>query len=306
MTMHYPAPPEPGAVMIRPESDWSVHHREFVDDFEIVARFAAHDLTMDIRRYEWVRPSAGNLQPQKHYLDISLDGSLRRSLLQSERWTEPQHSGGLLYLPPNVRYWGQPALEKRNLLCLSFGDTFLAEVFDGENPLNCSVPHADIQNIALRRYLLAMASELLSPGMAAGTLLEALAVGATVELARWSQLVCDPGGSMVLPMQAKRIEEYIRSNLSSALSISEIGRACGMSTRNVARVFKQATGVSIGDFIARCRVDLAKELLESDNLRIKEVSWRCGFRSSSAFSAAFRAATGMTPRDYRLRPGMLQ
>ena len=212
----------------------------------------------------------------------------------------------MLYLPPNVRYWGQPALEKRNLLCLSFGDAFLAEVFDCENPLTSSVPHADIQNMALRRYLLAIASELSSPGLAAGPLLEALAIGATVELARWSQLVCNPGGGVVLPMQAKRIEEYIRANLSSALIISDIGRACGMSTRNVARVFKQATGVSIGDFIARCRVDLAKELLESDHVRIKEVSWRCGFRSSSAFSAAFRAATGMTPRDYRVRPGMLQ
>lgn len=304
--MQHMALSESSAMLIRPESDWSVQNREFVHDFEIVARFAAHDLTMDIRQYEWVRPSAGHLQPQKHYLDISLDGSLRRSLLQSERWDEPQFSGGVLYLPPNVRYWGQPALEKRNLLCLSFGDAFLADVFDGENPLTAAVPHADIQNVALRRYLLAIASELSAPGFAAGTLLESLAVGATVELARWSQLVSDPGGGLVLPHQAKRIEEYIRGNLSSALSISDIGRACGMSTRNVARVFKQATGGSIGDFIARCRLDLAKELLESDNFRIKEVSWRCGFRSSSAFSAAFRAATGMTPRDYRLRPGMLQ
>ncbi|MDT0509619.1 hypothetical protein [Novosphingobium sp. MMS21-SN21R] len=191
--MQHLALSESSAMLIRPESDWSVHNREFVHDFEIVARFASHDLTMDIRQYEWVRPSAGHLLPQKHYLDISLDGSLRRSLLQSERWDEPQFSGGVLYLPPNVRYWGQPALEKRNLLCVSFGDAFLDNVFDGENPLTASVPHADIQNVALRRYLLAMASELSSPGFAAGTLLESLAVGATVELARWSQLVSDPG-----------------------------------------------------------------------------------------------------------------
>lgn len=304
--MQHLALAEPSTPLVRPESDWSLQNSEFVQGFKIVARFASHDLTMDIRQYEWVRPSAGHLQPQKHYLDISLDGSMRRSLLQSENWEEPQFSGGVLYLPPSVRYWGQPALEKRNLLCLSFGDAFLANVFEDENPLTAAIPHADIQNIALRRYLLAMASELSAPGFAAGTLLESLAVGATVELARWSQLASDTGGNFVLPLQAKRIEEYIRGNLSSALSISDIGRACAMSTRNVARVFKQATGGSIGDFIARCRIDLAKELLESDNFRIKEVSWRCGFRSSSAFSAAFRVATGMTPRDYKLRPGMLQ
>ncbi len=300
------ATPEPGAMLTRPESDWSVQNRDFVQGFEILARFASHDLTMDIRQYEWVRPSAGYLLPQKHYLDISLDGSMRRSLLRTERWKEPQYSGGVLYLPPDVSYWGEPALEKRNLLCVSFGDAFLAEVFDDESPLAAAIPHADIQNATLRRYLLAMARELASPGFAAGPLLESMAIGATIELARWSQLVADPMNGLVLPHQAKRVEEYIRENLSNALSISNIGHACGMSTRNVARVFKQATGGSIGDFIARCRIDLAKDLLTSDQFRIKEVSWRCGFRSSSAFSAAFRVATGMTPRDFRLRPGLLQ
>ncbi|WP_245647503.1 AraC family transcriptional regulator [Novosphingobium lentum] len=295
-----------GAALIRPESDWSHQNREFVQGFEILARFASHDLTMDIRQYDWVRPSAGHLLPQRHYLDISLDGSMRRSILRSDRWSEPQYSGSVLYLPPDAIYWGQPALEKRKLLCLSFGNAFLDQVFEGENPLADAVPHADIQNLTLRRYLLAIAGELVSPGFAAGPLLEAMAIGATVELARWSQLANDPMNGLVLPHQARRIEEYIRENLSSALSISDIGRACGMSTRNVARVFKQATGGSIGDFIARCRIDLAKELLASDELRIKEVSWRCGFRSSSAFSAAFRAATGTTPRDFRFRPGLLQ
>jgi AraC family transcriptional regulator len=295
-----------GAALVRPESDWSHQNRDFVRDFEILARFASHDLTMDIRQYDWVRPSAGQLLPQRHYLDISLDGSMRRSILRSDRWSEPQYSGGVLYLPPDAIYWGEPALEKRKLLCLSFGNAFLEQVFEGENPLTYAVPHADIQNLTLRRYLLAIASELATPGFAAGPLLEALAIGATVELARWSRLATDPMNGLVLPHQAKRIEEYIRENLSSALSISDIGRACAMSTRNVARVFKQATGGSIGDFIARCRIDLAKELLASDDLRIKEVSWRCGFRSSSAFSAAFRTATGTTPRDFRFRPGLLQ
>lgn len=296
---------EPGTELVCPESDWSHQNRDFVKDFEILAQFASHDLMMDIRQYDWVRPSAGQLLPQRHYLDISLDGSTRRSILRSERWVEPQYSGSVLYLPPDAIYWGQPALEKRKLMCLSFGNRFLSEVFEDENPLRHAVAHADIQNPTLRRYLLAIASELASPGFAAGPLLEAMAIGATVELARWSQLVADSTIGTILPHQARRIEEYIRENLSSTLSISDIGRACGMSTRNVARVFKQATGVSIGDFIARCRIELAKELLASDELRIKEVSWRCGFRSSSAFSAAFRSATGTTPRDFRLQPGLL-
>lgn len=294
------------ATLIRPESDWSHLNRDFVKDFEILGRFAARDLTMDIRQYDWVRPTAGQLLPQRHYIDMSFDGGMRRSVLRSDRWAEPQYSGNMLYLPPDAIYWGEPALERRKLICLAFGNMFLSEVFEDDNPLDDAVPHADLQNENLRRYLLAMARELSAPGFAAGPLLESLAIGATIELARWSRMQDAPAVGTALPHQARRIEDYIRENLSSALSIADIGRACGMSTRNVARVFKQATGDSIGDFIARRRIDLAKELLALDNARIKEVSWRCGFRSSSAFSAAFRAATGFSPRDFRLRPAMLQ
>ena len=296
----------PDMGLVRPETDWSEQNREFVRDFAILEQFAGNDLTLDIRQYEWVRPLSGQLQPKKHYLDFSLNTGSRRSILRTERWKEPQFSGGVLYLPPNAIYWGEPALEARKLLCVSFGEQFLAELFEDETPLDEASPHADIQNINLRRYLLAMANELSNPGFAAGPLLEAMAIGATVELARWLRLAPAPVSLAILPHQAKRIEEYIRENLASTLSITDIGRACGMSTRNVARVFKQATGVSIGDYIARCRIDLAKDLLLSDQLRIKEVSWRCGFRSSSAFSAAFRAATGVTPRDFRCRPTRLQ
>lgn len=75
-----------------------------------------------------------------------------------------------------------------------------------------------------------------------------------------------------------------------------------MSVRHVARVFRDGTGVSLGEFVARSRIALAKELLRNDGARIKEISWRCGFSSTSAFSAAFRAATGQTPKDFRCQP----
>jgi hypothetical protein len=205
MALNPAANPATGVPLVRPECDWSNQNRDYVQGFEILAQFASRDLTMDIRKYEWVRPSAGHLLPERHYLDISLDGSMRRSILRSERWQEPRYSGGVLYLPPHVTYWGEPALEKRNLFCLSFGERFLADLFEDENPLSAALAHADIQNASLRRYLLAMAAELASPGFSAGPLLESLAISATVELARWSRLLADPRHGVAMPQQASTI-----------------------------------------------------------------------------------------------------
>ena len=94
-------------------------------------------------------------------------------------------------------------------------------------------------------------------------------------------------------------------NLSQPLTVADIARDCNMSVRHVARVFREGSGVSLGEFVARSRIAMAKELLQKDNARIKEISWRCGFSSTSSFSAAFRSATGQTPKAFRsssLRP----
>lgn len=105
--------------------------------------------------------------------------------------------------------------------------------------------------------------------------------------------------------QVRQIVDYVMENLSAPLGIADIALNCNMSVRHVARVFKNDTGVSLGEFVARSRIGLAKDLLRGSDVRIKEVSWRCGFSSTSAFSAAFRAATGQTPKDYRCLPQLM-
>lgn len=294
--------------MIKPESDWSTENEGIVEGFSIDCSFAMPGADVDIRRFDWVRQSRGPLAPEKHYLDLSLVPGARRSLVKADTWSEPRESGGLLYLPPNFEYWGEPALERRHTLCVAFSDRFLLELFESDRPAAALLPSADVQSPALRRYLHGLAAEMRAPGFATRTLLESMLIGTAVELARHLRGAIEerPVNAGVADRQVRRIADYVMENLSSPLSVAEIARACGMSTRHVARVFKESTGLGLGEFVARSRMALAKELLESDEYRIKEISWRCGFRSTSAFSAAFRAATNMTPRAYRYGPSLTQ
>lgn len=296
---------------IRPESDWSIVNRGFVSGFTIDRSWAAAHASIDIRRFEWTGRASGEIVPGRHYLDFSLLADRRRSVLRTDAWEGPQCSGDVLYLPPGHSCWGEPALEKRHMLCLGIAQPFFADLFEDDAVLRGALPRADLQSGRMRQFLNTIARELTAPAFASDTLIESCLIGLAVELARLVERRADVstgGGSTGGgdERQARRIVAYIRENLASSLSVSEIARECGMSTRSVNRVFKASTGVSIGEYIARSRIELAKELLASDDFRVKEVSWRCGFRSASAFSAAFRAATRMTPRAFRHSPTSLQ
>lgn len=294
--------------MFRPESDWTGQNRFGVADFAVDSRISSADTAADIRRFRWVAPSSGSFSPARHYLDYSLTPQARRSLLKADGWSEQRYSGDILYLPAGHEYWGVPALQERRILCIALGDEFLANVFEDERRMDALRPCADVQSGMLRRMLEAMAAELMAPGFASVTLLEAMLVGVAVELVRHLRQQAAPAheAPSANGRQIRAITDYVMENLSTPLGVAEIARECGMSTRHVARVFKENTGVSLGEFVARSRIALAKELLASDHVQIKEVSWRCGFRSTSAFSAAFRNATGTTPRGFRMHGAAVQ
>lgn len=293
--------------MIRPESDWSLEDPRAVGNFTIDRSFAMRDVTTDIRRFSWLTRRSGFLRPEKHYLDFSLAHRPRHSVLNADTWDEPHCSGEIVYLPPRYTYFGKPALQERHLLTLGFGDSYLETLFEGELPVADLMPSPDVQSPSLKRMLFGLASELTAPGFASETLLESMIVAIVVELVRHVRRAePERPGAGPVDRQVRRIGDFVMGNLASQLSVADIARECGMSTRHVSRVFKDATGTSLGEFVARARVALAKDLLASASEPVKEISWRCGFGSTSAFSAAFRGATGMTPREYRQLSRTLQ
>ena len=93
--------------MFRPESDWAGQGREGVEHFAIDRCFGIDGARVDIRRFDWVRPTAGYFSPAAHYLDLSLAGPSRRSLLKVDAWRDARYSGDMLYLPPDFAYWGE-------------------------------------------------------------------------------------------------------------------------------------------------------------------------------------------------------
>ena len=73
----------------------------------------------------------------------------------------------------------------------------------------------------------------------------------------------------------------------------------GMSPARFRAVWRQQVGLPLGVYRRKMQIQAACELLQTTNLRIKEVAERSGFRDPLYFSRVFRRATGTSPRQYR-------
>jgi AraC-like DNA-binding protein len=65
------------------------------------------------------------------------------------------------------------------------------------------------------------------------------------------------------------------------------------------RVFKAATGMTFSEYVARCHVDRARELLRNPKMQVTEVAFASGFQSIPHFNHTFKRYTGLSPKGYR-------
>lgn len=92
--------------------------------------------------------------------------------------------------------------------------------------------------------------------------------------------------------------EIVRAEFSRDLGIEEIAERLGVSASHLSRTFSTEVGQPLSIYLADLRIQRAGELLEQNELSIKEIAVRCGYRDPNYFSRAFRAATGQTPSEY--------
>jgi AraC-like DNA-binding protein len=64
-------------------------------------------------------------------------------------------------------------------------------------------------------------------------------------------------------------------------------------------LFRATTGVKFTEYVARSRVEDARELLCDRRFRMCDVAYESGFQSLTAFHRAFQRILGQSPTEYR-------
>lgn len=96
--------------------------------------------------------------------------------------------------------------------------------------------------------------------------------------------------------KVSEILQYINDHLTDELSIARIADNFFVSKYYMMRQFKQETGYTMGNYISRKRLLLAKELILS-GIPSSQACFDCGYKDYSTFSRAYKRFFSESPRD---------
>ena len=92
---------------------------------------------------------------------------------------------------------------------------------------------------------------------------------------------------------------YISNHLDEDLGIDKLAAKVYLSEGYLSLSFKRKTGMTISRYIKKCRMEKAKELLRTTNMKLGEICDTLGFSSVSYFCQSFREYCGISPDKYR-------
>lgn len=96
-----------------------------------------------------------------------------------------------------------------------------------------------------------------------------------------------------------RAEHYIEQHFSENITVNQLAGLGNLSVSSFNRIFKKETKLTPIEYLIEIRIDKSKKLLRRKEIPITEIAMRCGFSSSSHFSASFSRVNHISPTEYR-------
>lgn len=97
----------------------------------------------------------------------------------------------------------------------------------------------------------------------------------------------------------KLAKQYIIKNFNKNITLKEVADEVFLSQNYLSELFKKEMGEGFYDFLSRYRIQVAKDLLLTTNLRVYEIAENVGYNDSITFGRAFKKITGATPNSFR-------
>ena len=104
---------------------------------------------------------------------------------------------------------------------------------------------------------------------------------------------------MAEPFAVGSAKKFIQSHATETITLEEVLQHVHVSRFYFCKLFKRTTGVTLTEYVARVRMEKAKELLVDPSLRISEIVFAAGFGSIPQFNSVFKRFVGMSPSEYR-------
>jgi len=96
----------------------------------------------------------------------------------------------------------------------------------------------------------------------------------------------------------ERCRDYLAAHYTSVRGPGAAARACRVGPEYLSRLFREHTGQTPSQFLARLRMHHAARLLQHSNLTVKAVGRAVGFDDPYHFSRVFKQIHGMAPSNF--------
>ena len=103
------------------------------------------------------------------------------------------------------------------------------------------------------------------------------------------------------PPLVLKARDYIDKHKTEELSLADVAKAAGASVFHFCKVFHKSTGLKFTDYVARVRLEDARNRLLNPNLRVSEIAYDVGFQSLTHFNRTFKRVFGQSPTEFRER-----
>jgi AraC family transcriptional regulator len=126
--------------------------------------------------------------------------------------------------------------------------------------------------------------------------IEGLIFEILAEASRSQQVATSEGKS---PLWLKQAREFLHDNFSESLIFGDVAKAVGVHPVHLARVFREKTGYTMGEYVRRLRVEFACRQISATELPLCEIALAAGFADQSHLTKTFKSLRGLTPSEYR-------
>ncbi len=129
-----------------------------------------------------------------------------------------------------------------------------------------------------------------------------------LQTARNDQQLLDAGVRLLGQLSAKKtavsasfeeLNAILTQRLEEGITLNEVAKRLGETPSAITHRLQRNFNMSFSEYVARLRIDKAKDLLRHTKLSATEIGRRVGIADQSNFGKTFLRLEGMTPIEYR-------
>lgn len=120
-----------------------------------------------------------------------------------------------------------------------------------------------------------------------------------IKIARAAVETATPSSSRKYEEGLRALRLKLQSSLDKQWSIGEMACQLGISPSRLSVLYKQRFGLSPNEDLIQMRIDKAKLLLLSTDLKLQNIAQMCGFKNEYYFSRIFKERENIAPGAFR-------